>query len=120
MLRQVQFIFVDMQTLARGKVCSDDKNTIMLETGSSNVILDCHMKTQNGWVARVEFLHERKTEGAHMPKEVKRKGINDLHTELGHSLEEITWAMGEVIDLQLTSMFEPCKACALGKAERLG
>ena len=53
-------------------------------------------------------------------KKLKRKDINDLHTEIGHPLEENTWAMGMAVSLQITIALNPCKNCALGKAKMAG
>ena len=55
-----------------------------------------------------------------MSKQLNKKDINALHTELGHLLEEITQATGKTVCLQLTGMFEPCKAYALSKANKDG
>ena len=51
-------------------------------------------------------------------KELKRKDNNNLHTEQGHPLEDLTWATGKAIGLQLTGTFKPTKACILGKAQK--
>ena len=76
------------ELLQRGENCSD-KNCIMLETVTNNIILDCQIETQYGWVAGIEFFHEIKSKKAHMSKELKRKHIND---ELEHPLKDITQA----------------------------
>ena len=54
-----------------------------------------------------------------MSTELKRRDINE-HTELRYHVENITWAMGKTMSPQLSGMFEPCKACALGKAREAG
>ena len=46
---------------------------------------------------------------------MKRKDINELHTELGHPLGEITWAMVKATSLQLTDTFNTCEDCSQGK-----
>ena len=53
-----------------------------------------------------------------MSKELKRRGINDLHTELEHHLEHIIQATGEAIGLQFNGMFNPSKACTQGNAKK--
>ena len=45
---------------------------------------------------------------------LKTKEINSIHTELWHPLEDIIWATGKVMGLQLTGMFKTCENCALG------
>ena len=55
-----------------------------------------------------------------MSKKRKKKGINALHTELGHPLEDITQETGKAMDIHLIGMFKPYKACALEKAKSSG
>ena len=52
-----------------------------------------------------------------MSKKRKKKGINALHTELGHPLEDITQETGKAMDIHLIGMFKHYKACALEKAK---
>ena len=49
-----------------------------------------------------------------------RNEINDLLIKLGHPLEDIIWAMGKAIGLQLTCIFKSCKDRALGDAKKMG
>ena len=46
--------------------------------------------------------------------------IRELYTERGHPSEDITWATGKAMGLQLTGMFKPCKDCALTEAKKNG
>ena len=55
-----------------------------------------------------------------MFKELIRKDVDDLHTELGHLSEVITQATEIAISLQLIGIFKSCKAYVLGKAEKDG
>ena len=50
-----------------------------------------------------------------MLKELKRKDVNDLHTELGQPAGDITWVTVKAMSLQLSVMFKPCKVYALAK-----
>ena len=45
-----------------------------------------------------------------------KKDIDVLHTEQGHSSEEITKATGKAMGLQVMGTLNPCKDCALIKA----
>ena len=52
-------IFSLMCELSQGnKIANDHHNNIMVNTPTGNIILDCQIKTHNGWVAGVNFLHE--------------------------------------------------------------
>ena len=93
------------------------KNNVIPKTANGNIILDYHIKIQDGWVAWVKCFHEINNNGTQMSKTLKKKDINDLHTVLGHPLEEITQDKGKSIILHLTSMFKHCKVCALSKAK---
>ena len=69
-------------------------------------------KTHDGWVARVEFLHETKFEDAHMEKswaQLKRNNVNVLNAKLGHPSEEITQDTEQAVEFCITSMFNPVK-----------
>ena len=46
-----------------------------------------------------------------------RKDVNKLHTV--HPLEMITEAMEKAMCFNLTSMFNPCEDCILGKAKEV-
>ena len=102
--------------LQGGKICSG-KKVIYFSWNSKR---QYQIKTPDGWAIRVKVLHERKSNKAHIAQELKRKYINAVHTELWYPLEEITQSIGRAMGLQLSSMFEPFKASALGKAKRLG
>ena len=40
------------------KISSDHQNNIVVSLTNGNIILDCQIKTHDGWVARVEFLQK--------------------------------------------------------------
>ena len=44
------------------------QKNIMVQTTSGDIILDCQIKTDHGFIARVEFLWETKSENAHVTK----------------------------------------------------
>ena len=93
------------------------KNNIVLKTANGAVVLNYQIKTQDGWVAGVTFFCKTKTKRAQRSKELKRKDNNSLHNELNHPFEDVTWAMGKAMGLNLIGTFKPCKACTLGKAK---
>ena len=67
------------------------------------------IKIHDGWVAKVEFLHEISPEQAHLAKSTiqpKQKDINILHADLGYPLQVITHATGRAIGLHLTGPFK--------------
>ena len=44
------------ELLQGNKISSDHFNNIVINTPSGDIVLDCQIKTLNGWVARVDFL----------------------------------------------------------------
>ena len=104
--------------LQGNKIASDHENYIMVNTPTSDIILDCLVKTCNSWVAEVDFLHEFNNERAVSATAQPKKNINDLHVELGHPSETINQATTKALGIQVTSMFKPCENCALGKAKQ--
>ena len=40
-----------------------------MNTGNGDMLLDCRIKTRDGWVAGVDFFHKRLGEKAHVLKE---------------------------------------------------
>ena len=83
-----------------------------------NIILDCQIKTHDGWVARVKFLQETNNKSAQSAAATCKKDINDLHVELQHPSKTITHATTEAVGIQVTSTFKPCEECTLGKAKQ--
>ena len=53
-----------------------------------------------------------------MNKSQNKNIINVLHIELGHPSEEITQDREKALGLKVTSKFNPCKDCDLGKAKK--
>ena len=90
----------------------------MLQTQNDNIDLDSQIKAQDEWVAGVKVLHERKSEIAHVSKQFKRMDINDLNTELGHNLEQNTWATRKAIYLHFIGMFEKMQSLCSGKSKK--
>ena len=43
--------------------------------------------------------------------------MNVIHELLGHSYEATTRMTAKEMDVVVTRIFQPCKACALGKAK---
>ena len=77
----------------------------MVQCTSGIIILDCWIKTHDGWVAIVKLLQETNSKRAQ---------------EQGHPLEVITQLTGRVMGFNLTVIFKPCEDCALGKTKRDG
>ena len=66
-------------------------------TGS--IVLDNHMKIQDGLVTEVEFIHIWNSDRAHMSMESKEAhDVNELHNDLNYSLEDITLVTEKTID----------------------
>ena len=72
------------------------------------------IKTQDSWVARVDFLWNSINKRAVLATALPKWNINDLHVELGHPSEAIMRSTTKVLGIQVTSTFNPCKDCALG------
>ena len=90
----------------------------MLERANDNIILDYWIENHDGWVPGVKFLHERKVTWL-ICQRGNTQDINAL-PEWGHPSEEITWAIGKEMGLQLIDTVKPCKTCSLGKAKKAG
>ena len=90
----------------------------MVNTTCGNIILDCQIKTHNGWVAKVDFLCKTNDKSAVSAEATPKKNINDLHIELGHYSETITCATTRAFDIQATGTFKPFEDCTLGKAKQ--
>ena len=79
------------------KLCSNQKNNIILDTANSDIVLDFRIKTRDCWVAGVDLIHEWCGEKAHVSKKKSQvlikyqnhKDINELHIVLEHSSKEI-------------------------------
>ena len=63
----------------RNNTSSDHFNNIMVNTPSDDIVLDCPIKTPNGWVAKVDFLQASNSERAASPTALPKRDINDLH-----------------------------------------
>ena len=118
---QMQTCFSLMCKLLQGKpILSDCRNNIMVKSiaGDGNIILDCWIKPDDSWVARVKFLWQTNDEGTVLAMAPCKKNINDLHVELGHPSESITHATTKTLSIQVTVTFKPCEDCTLGKAKQ--
>ena len=82
--------FLMCELLQGNKVSSDYQNNIMVNTPTSNIILDPQIKTHHGWVAGVNFLQDSNNERAVSSTALTKKNINNLHIELGHPSKTIT------------------------------
>ena len=88
----------------------------MVNTLTGNIILDCQIKTRDGWVAGVDFLWDSNNERAVSAAALPKRNINDLHIELGHPSQTITHITTKALGIQVTSTL--CEDCALGKAKQ--
>ena len=84
--------------------------------------IDQRIKMRDGWVLSVdisinvscnllEMMHAQATHKAYII-------VNTLHELLGHISEAMTRKTAKEMNVMLTGIFEPCKACALGKAKK--
>ena len=53
------------ELLQLSKPYSNKKNKKVLDTSNINVVLDCGIKTRDGWVAGVKFIHKGTSKRAH-------------------------------------------------------
>ena len=106
------------ELLQGNKMSSNHFNNIVINTPSGDIMLDCWIKTRNGWVTGVDFLQSSIDERAVSARALPKKEINDLHVELGHPSEAILRSTAKGIGIQVTGTFKPCKDCALGKAKQ--
>ena len=90
----------------------------MVNTPTGDIILDCQIKTHNGWVAGVDFLCKTNAERVVSATALTKRNIIDRHVELSHPSETITQATTKALDIQVNGMFKPCEDCALGKAKQ--
>ena len=105
--------------LSRGnKISSDEANNIVVSTSIGNTVLDCRIKTHDGWVAGVDFLQNVINKKALSATDLIKRDINDLHVELGHPSEAIKRSTAKNFNIQVTGTFKPCEDCTLGKAKQ--
>ena len=103
--------------LQGNKISSDHQNNLVVGPTCGNIILDCLIKTCNGWVPGVKYLqemHDKRAQTATAP----HKRINNLHIELGHPSNTIIHTTTKALSIQDTSMLKTCENCALGKAKQ--
>ena len=100
------------------QISSDDANNIVVITPIGNIILDCQIKTHDGWVAGVNFSRNAINKKAGTATALIKRDINDLHVELGHSSEAIMRSSAKNFGIQVTGMFRPCEDCTSGKAKQ--
>ena len=72
----VNLFLLICKLLQGSKIWSDNKNNIVVEIMSGDIILDCQIKTHNGWVVRVKFLQKKIFEEAHMLKSLIQQKAN--------------------------------------------
>ena len=82
-----------------------------------DIILDCCIKTHDGWVVRVKLLG-KSDNSAQLATAPFRKYIYALHVELGHPSKSITHTTAKVIGIQVTTIFQSCEDCTLDKAKQ--
>ena len=92
-------------------------NNMVIQFSDGNIVLDCQIKTHDGWVARVELICETCYKKVQLARSSNKKDINVLDVKLGHPSEILAHATGRAMGLHLTGMFKPCESCTLGKAK---
>ena len=91
------------------EISSDHQNDIMVSTTCGDIILVCQIKTHDGWVARVKFLHETNNKRVQSAMSTHEKNINNLHIELGHPSETITHASTKALGIKVTGTLNHVK-----------
>ena len=76
----------------------------MIKSSKGTIILDCQIKTHDGWVARVKFLHETVEERVQAVTTPHNKNILDLHVKLSHPSKFITHATTKAAPAHLNNM----------------
>ena len=104
--------------LQGNSISSDHQNNILVSSMSGDIILDCQIKTHDGWVARIEFIQETQDKRAQSVMAPCNKNINDLHVELRHPSKTISHATAKALNIQVTGTFKPCEDFNLGKAKQ--
>ena len=87
------------------KIASDQQNNILVNTPTRDIILDCRIKTRDGWINRVDFLCEAIDKRAVPVFALPKKNVDNLHVELGHPSETITQATTKALGIQVTGNF---------------
>ena len=75
----------------------------MVNTSTGNIILDCRIKTHDGWVAGVDFFCKAYDEWAVSATTLPKRTVNNLHVDLDHPSETITQATTKALSIQVTS-----------------
>ena len=91
----------------------------MVNTPIGNIVLDCQIKTHDGWVAKVDFHCKTNNERAVSATTLPTRNVNNLHIELGHPSETITQATAKALGIHVTSTFKPCEDCAWVKLSNM-
>ena len=89
------------ELLQGNKIKSDYKNNIVVQCSKGNIILDCHVKTCDDWVARVKFLQENCHKRAQLANAVTKENLNDLYAKLGRPSEVITHVTDKSMGIHL-------------------
>ena len=111
-------LFSLMCKLLQGnKISSNKTNNIVVNTPSGNIVLDHWIKTHDGWVTGVNFIWNSIDERELSAIALIKQNINNLHVELRHPSEAIMRSTTKYLGIQVTSMFNPCEDCTLGKAK---
>ena len=90
----------------------------MFKSCNGNILLDCQIKTHDGWAARVIFLWEISQERAQSATTLNKKNIYGLHIESGHPSKSITHATAKAMGIQVTGTFKLYENCTLGKDQK--
>ena len=90
----------------------------MVMSTDGNIILDCQIKTYDGWVTRVKFIWEISDDRAQSATAPCKKNINNLHVELCHPSISIIPATTKAMGIQVIGNFKQHEDCALGKAKQ--
>ena len=80
----------------------------MVNTLTSDIILDSQIKTGGSWVVGVDFLCQASNKRAVSATALPKQNINDLQIELGHPSETMTQATAKALGIQVTDTFKPC------------
>ena len=95
-------LFSLMHKLSQGNnILNDQQNNIGIKCANGDIVLDCWIKTCDGWVAIVEFLHNINEEKDQSTTVLHKKNVNNLHVKLGHPSKAITHATAKAMGIQV-------------------
>ena len=80
----VSLYSIACELLQGNTIKSDHKNNIVVQSSKGYIILYCHIKGHDNYVAEVEFLQETGHRRTQLANAFTKKNVNNLHAKLGY------------------------------------